>query len=44
VSYASSLTNDFQTLESNLAYPQSSYTDTNTMTKGFYRVDVELEE
>jgi hypothetical protein len=29
-------------LEGNITYPQSSYTDTNTTTKGFYRVAVEL--
>jgi uncharacterized protein YjbI with pentapeptide repeats len=44
VSYASSLTNAFQTLESDIAYPQSSYTDTHVMTQGFYRVEVELED
>jgi hypothetical protein len=44
VSYASSLTNEFQTLESDIAYPKSSYTDTHVMTQGFYRVEVELED
>jgi hypothetical protein len=44
VSYASSLTDAFQTLESDIAYPKSSYTDTHIMTQGFYRVEVELED
>lgn len=44
VQWAAALTNEFQSLGSNLVYPQGSYTDTvhSADGKGFYNVDVRL--
>jgi formylglycine-generating enzyme required for sulfatase activity len=45
VEWTDHLTNGFQTLESNIAYPQNSYTDTvhSAEEGGFYSLKVELE-
>ncbi len=44
VSRRDSLTNSFQTLETSIAYPQSSYTDTNltVAAQSFYQLGVQL--
>jgi len=46
VLWSSSLTNGFQGLESNIHFPQNSYTDTfhDAESKGFYRMGVQLAE
>ena len=40
------LTNSFQTLEAGIAYPQSSYIDTNALNnaQGYYRLNVQFQE
>lgn len=45
VEWTDSLTNTFQTLETDIAYPQNSYTDTthNVESGGFYNLKVEFE-
>ncbi|VGO12920.1 hypothetical protein PDESU_01474 [Pontiella desulfatans] len=45
VEWTDSLTNSFQTLETGIAYPQNSYTDTvhSAESGGFYNLKVELE-
>ena len=44
VSWAASLSNGFQTLESEIEFPQNNYTDTlhGAKSQGYYKVDVKL--